>query len=113
MPWTRFCGETICGTQACTVGDSKAASTDSSTSSAPITQSSLPSGSSSPAASTDKPDRASSATMMCLRLALSARIPPKGESRTVGSSAADSIPAKMEAEPVCSSTYIDRANLRV
>ncbi len=41
---------------------------------------------------------------------LSARIPPKGESRIVGISAIDRILANTVAEPVVSSTYMYNAN---
>ena len=66
-----------------------------------------------PAASTDSPESASSATMILRRFARSARIPPKGDSRIVGSMDSASSPAKTDADPVCSSTYMDRANFNV
>ena len=56
------------------------------------------------------PDKVSKATMIFFLFALSARMPPKGESRMVGIVAKDRILANTVAEPVASSTYIDNAN---
>ena len=99
--------------QAWTVGDSKAASTDKTTSKAPITSRSLPKGNSSPAVSTVSPERLSSPTIIQRRLARSANIPPKGDKRMVGSMATASIAANTDAEPVCSKMYMDNANFKV
>ena len=57
------------------------------------------------------PASASESTISRRRSHLSASTPPRGESSIVGSIAAASIPANTPAEPVNSSTYIDRANL--
>ena len=78
-----------------------------------MTPISCPRGSSSPATATDAPESTSSVTMERRRSARSARIPPKGDSRMVGSSAAASRDAKIDADPVLSSTYMDRANFNV
>ena len=110
FPFMIFSPESICGIQACTAGDSKAPSTDRTISSAPITIRSFPHSMAKPAAKTASPERRSRATMTFRRFALSARIPPKGDSKIVGSMESASIPAKTEAEPVRSSTYMDRAN---
>ena len=103
--------ESSCGTQACTVGDSNAPSTDSAMSNAPIAQSSPGRPTRGTAASTVAPERASSAAISVRRSHRSARMPPKGESTIVGTIAAASIPANTPAEPVSSSTYIERAIL--
>ncbi len=63
--------------------------------------------------STAVPVNASSATMTLRLSARSARMPPRGDSRIVGMVAADRIPANTAAEPVTSSTYMDRANLKI
>jgi hypothetical protein len=55
----------------------------------------------------------SNATMIFLRSALSARIPPMGDKRIVGIVAIDKIPANTAAEPVTSNTYMDSARRRI
>ena len=113
LPCMTASPSSIWGTQACTVGDSKAPSTDSATSSPAVTGSPPAPGNSSAAASTQPPESPSSATMMARRSARSARMPPKGESRMVGSIARASSPAKTAAEPVCSRMYMEMANFSV
>jgi len=62
---------------------------------------------------TDIPVSVSSATMIFLRSALSARIPPTGDKRIVGIVAMDKMPANTAAEPVTSNTYMDNARRRI
>jgi len=62
---------------------------------------------------TDIPDKVSNATIMFLLFARSARIPSNGESKIVGIVAPAKILAYIAAEPVTSSTYIDRANFKM
>ena len=113
LPRSSWDSSTIWGTQAWTVGDSKAPKTERITSSAPVRKTLLPRGKRAMAPSTASPERASRATMMFRRLARSASTPPKGESKMVGTMETAKIPAKVAAEPVSSSTNMERANRRV
>ena len=55
----------------------------------------------------------SSVTIIFLRLTLSARIPPNGESRMVGIMETARIPPNTAADPVLSSTNKERENLKM
>ena len=59
------------------------------------------------------PVNASNATIIFRLFALSARMPPKGDKIMVGIVAADKIPANIVAEPVTSSTYMDKASFNI
>lgn len=104
--------ESSCGTQACTVGDSKAPSTESTTSSAPAGRVPPRYRTAGTESSTAAPETASIAAISFRLSHLSASIPPKGESKMVGTMASASMPAKTAADPVSSSTYIESAIFR-
>ena len=78
----------------------------------PMTVSDFTDGSRKLADSTQRPESISSATMIFLRSARSARMPPKGENRIMGSIETAVIPANTDADPVCSRMYMDRANFK-
>ena len=113
MPWTRSSPSSFWGTQAWTVGDSKAPNTDSTTSRAPMIPRAWPRGRVRAASSTASPAQASRVTMILRRSPRSARIPPKGDRTIVGTMATDRKVAKRTAEPVTSRMYMDRANFKV
>ncbi len=113
FPRTMLSPESIEGMQACTVGVSKAPRTERKTKSWTTGKMESLRERVKAVSRTAKPVRASSRTIRFRRSIRSARKPPRGESRMVGTTATESTPPKRAAEPVRSRMYIERAKRRM